>query len=211
MDAFAKLIESLASFAWPVAILVIGYYLKDYVIGILSGLKQQLAAGASLKFKEFEFRGINVADFRTREDSVYSREPVSEEVASARHERYDRCRNIFLVHQCKPTGDVHEQNGLPTYEIAIYLIGHKSYGLLNEIKEVDYYLGERFGRSLGKYGAYYKVRNGNDGFAVRLTAYGPTLCVALVRFHDGKEATLTRYLDFEGTGYRYKEISGEKP
>ena len=51
--------------------------------------------------------------------------------------------------------------------------------------------------------------NGNDGFAVRLSAYGPTLCVARVRFHDGTEATLTRYLDFEGTGYKYKEIPEE--
>jgi prokaryotic YEATS domain len=209
METFAKLIDSVASFAWPIVILIVAYYLKDYIFGILSALKRQLESGASVKFKDIEFRGINVADFRNRQDAVYSREAVSSDVAKFRHERYKKSRNLFLVHQVRPTGELHERNHLPVYEIVLYLVGHKSYGLLNDVKEVDYYFGERFGRTVGEYGAYYKVRNGNDGFAVRLTAYGPTLCIAKVRFHDNEEATLTRYLDFEGTGYQYKEVPGE--
>lgn len=33
--------------------------------------------------------------------------------------------------------------------------------------------------------------------------YGPTLCEALIVFHDGTESHVSRYLDFEGTGYRF--------
>ncbi|MGI0135114.1 MAG: pYEATS domain-containing protein [Candidatus Micrarchaeaceae archaeon] len=210
METFAKLIDSVASFAWPVVILIVAYFLKDYIFGILSALKRQLESGASVKFKDIEFRGINVADFRNRQDAVYSREAVSADVARSRHDRYTKSRNLFLVHQVRLTGKLHEHNHLPTCEIVIYLVGHKSYGLLNDVKEVAYYFGEKFARTISEYGAYYKVRNGNDGFAVRLTACGPTLCVAKVRFHNSEEATLTRYLDFEGTGYQYKEIPGEK-
>jgi len=47
------------------------------------------------------------------------------------------------------------------------------------------------------------VKNGTDNFAVRTNAYGPMLCEARIVFHDGSEKTVSRYLDFEGTGYRF--------
>jgi len=49
----------------------------------------------------------------------------------------------------------------------------------------------------------YVVENGSDGFAVRINAYGPILYEARIIFHGQAEATVSRYLDFEGTGYRF--------
>ncbi len=53
------------------------------------------------------------------------------------------------------------------------------------------------------YGTKFTVENGTDSFAVRVTAYGPMLCEARIIFHDFSESTVCRYLDFEGTNYRF--------
>jgi hypothetical protein len=71
------------------------------------------------------------------------------------------------------------------------LIPHKNFGRLNDIKEVEYYLGRYFGAHRGEFGTKYVVQNGSDGFAVKLTAYGPSLCEARINFHDGTETTVT--------------------
>ena len=55
----------------------------------------------------------------------------------------------------------------------------------------------------GEYGTKYIVENGTDGFAVKTNGYGPMLCEARIIFHDGTETTVSRYLDFEGTTYRF--------
>jgi hypothetical protein len=202
MNAFATMVQSIA---WPITLLIIGYFAKDRVFDLLSALRRQILAGATFKFKDIEYKGVDLSDFEKMGNSSFVRESADDEILKRRNEIYAIRKNIFLVHRARESGKVHPVNGLPTYDISIYLIGHKSYGAINDIKEVQYFFGKYFGLNQSSNGTKYIVRNGTDGFAVSLNAYGPTLCEARVVFHDGTEALFDRYLDFEGTGYRFDD------
>lgn len=198
-----------SSVVWPITILVIGWYLRTYIVGVLVALKKQLTYGASLKYKDFEFQGIALNAADTKDGSGFTREPAEAPLLEARNEIYGKQKNIFVVHRVRPTGENHSQNGLPTYDVSIYLVPHKNFGALNDVKRVEYYFGKYFGRSASPNGTKYIVTNGSEGFAVTLNAYGPMLCEARILFHDGSEALTNRYLDFEGTGYKFRSETVE--
>jgi hypothetical protein len=200
VDTIAKLAGELA---WPAIVLFGFWYMRPHVSPLLKMFRQQLASGAALKFKDFEFKGKDLADFEAKNGSSYFEEPASNDLNKKRHDFYKNCKNLMLIHRVRPTGDFHRVNGKPTFDISIYVIGHKSYGAINDIKEVRYYFGEYFGRDVAKNGVEYIVRNGSENFAVKINAYGPSLCQAQIIFHDGSNVNQERSLDFEGTGYRF--------
>jgi hypothetical protein len=200
-----------SSLAWPVTILVVGWYIKDQVLGILNALKNQLSMGAKLKYGEIEFHGVVLDLSSQKNGNGYSRIGASKLDAEARHQTYASQKNLMLVHKVKPTGETHVEVGLPVYDVAIYLFSHKGRGALNEVRLVEYYFGDYFGKDLGEYGSKYLVQNGSEGFAVRLTAYGPMLCIAKLIFHDGSTVFSQRYLDFEHFGYKYVPAKISKP
>lgn len=204
MSAAGEVLSGLASLAWPGMIIGAGWYFRAEIAGIARDLRTQIAAGAVLKWKDFEFRGPDLSNFDGRLGDSYQRENADKDIYEKRHSSYSTNKNLFLVHRVRPTGRNHAVNGLPTFDISIYLIGHKNFGHINDVEKVEYYFGEHFGKKISQYGTKYIVKNGTDGFAVRINAYGPTLCEARIYFHDGTETTVSRYLDFEGTAYRFK-------
>ena len=74
---------------------------------------------------------------------------------------------------------------------SVYLIAHKNFGHVNEVRQVEYYFGQHFRLRKSEYGTKYIVENGTDGFAVKTNAYGPMLCEARIIFHDGTETTIS--------------------
>jgi len=60
---------------------------------------------------------------------------------------------------------------------------------------VTYFFGDKWGK--GKYGSKFVVSSGNDQFAMTAQMYGSCLCVATIRFNDGIEIDVDRYLDVE--------------
>lgn len=204
MSALGELLSGLASLAWPGLIIYGVVYFRVQIREILENLKSQLAAGAVFKWKDFEFKGPELSKIDGEHGDAYHRENADKAIYEKRHSSYKASKNLFLVHRARPTGKNHPKNGLPTFDVSIYIIGHKNFGRINDVELVEYYLGEHFGKSMSEFGTKYIVRNGNYGFAVRVNAYGPTLCEARIKFHDGSEATVSRYLDFEGTAYRFK-------
>lgn len=203
MDQLSALLTALSGFAWPVLVLFVGAYFRQEVSSILVFAKQQLASGAALKWKDFEFKGLDLAAFDRRDGSGYKQVPADDALFEQRHASYKANKNLFLVHRVRATGRVHTVTSLPTYDVSVFLISHKNFGHLNDVREVQYYFGHHFGLKLGQHGTKYVVENGTDGFAVVVNAYGPMLCEARVVFHDGRETTVSRYLDFEGTSYRF--------
>lgn len=165
--------------------------------------KQQLASGAALKWKDFEFKGQDLASFDRRDGTGYKQVPADDALYENRHQSYGTNRNLFLVHRVRPTGRTHSVTSLPTFDVSVYLISHKNFGHMNNVRRVEYYFGHHFGLKLGERGTKYVVENGTDGFAVLVNAYGPMLCEARIIFHDGMETTVSRYLDFEGTSSRF--------
>jgi hypothetical protein len=200
---FSQFISALSGFAWPSLILTIGIYFRKEIGGLIRQLQRQLASGAALKWKDFEFRAIEIDPFEARGGTEYVQRDADQPFLARRHKSYHANKNLFLVHRVRATGLFHPFNKLPTYDITVYLISHKNFGHLNDVKEVQYYFGQHFGLKKSEYGTKFIVTNGTDNFAVRTNAYGPTLCEALIVFHDDSESHVSRYLDFEGTGYRF--------
>jgi hypothetical protein len=203
MAAVGDILKGVSSLLPWVVIFAIFWRYRNDLAGILALLRQQIASGAAIKFKNFELKGVDIASFDARDGSAYRLEVADEGLFQRRHESYQENKNLFLVHRVRPTGENHEINRQPTYDISVYLISHKNFGHINDVFKVEYYFGDYFGREKGKFGTKYVVENGSDGFAVRTNAYGPMLCEARVIFHDGSETTVSRYLDFEGTNYRF--------
>ncbi len=209
MESFNAFLSALSGFAWPALILAAGMYFRADIIALIKLFQRQLASGAALKWKDFEFRAIEIDASDTKDGTGYIQKPADEIFFKRRHRSYEANKNLFLVHRVKPTGALHAFNKLPTYYMTVYLVSHKNFGHLNDVKEVHYYFGHHFGLKLGQFGTTYVVSNGTDNFAVRIDGYGPTLCEALIVFHDGTETHVSRYLDFEGTGYRFNAVTNE--
>jgi hypothetical protein len=200
MEGFAKLLDAAL---WPCLVVGFGWYfrveLKDFYLFV----RRTIASGGALKWSSFELKGVEISP-DSRGGKIFKRENADKEIFAHREKSYSKNKNLFLVHRVQPTGRLHPATKLPTYDVSAYLVPHKNFGRMNDIKSVEYYFGRHFGLSQSEYGMKYIVDNGSEGFAVKINAYGPTLCEARIFFHDGEETTVSRYLDFEGTGYRYE-------
>jgi hypothetical protein len=207
MTELNNFLTALSGFAWPALILGVGLYFRGEIKSLFLQFQRQLASGAALKWKDFEFRAIQIDPLDLRDGSEYVQEPADKNFFDRRHKSYEENKNLFLVHRVRPSGQFHPFNKLPTYDITVYLLSHKNFGHLNDVKEVHYYFGQHFGLKQNEYGTKFIVRNGTDNFAVRTNAYGPMLCEARIVFHDGSDTNVSRYLDFEGTGYRFSAVT----
>lgn len=205
----AKLVEAAAGFAWPVLLAFVIWYFRTQIASLFQLLRQQLASGAAVKWRDFEFKGFNIDSFDSRNGSDYRQVAVEESVLNDRHSTYKKNKNLFLVHRVRPTGQDHSVTGLPTFDVSVYLMSHKNFGHMNDVREVEYYFGRQFGLKQAEFGNKFIVRNGSDNFAVKVNAYGPMLCEARILYHDGSEAIVNRYLDFEGTNYRFQSQVNE--
>ncbi|MEV6300001.1 pYEATS domain-containing protein [Actinoplanes sp. NPDC051861] len=120
-------------------------------------------------------------------------------IAAARDRVYVDNRNLFLTHVWRPS----EKPG-QVADISIRLAEHQRHGgwpaagrastdqPLSDglVERVEYYLGSSFRRVFVRHEAA-------NGFRLNISAYGPTLCIALVHFTDRpKPLQLQRYLDF---------------
>jgi hypothetical protein len=204
MESTAKLLGALSGFAWPAVILFAGFYFRAQIRSVFLLARQQLASGAALKWKDFEFEGLDLASFEVRDGTGYRQETADQFLFDKRHAGYKANKNLSLVHRVRPSGLLHPVTNLPTFDVSVYLISHKNFGHLNDVREVQYYFGQHFGLKQSQYGTKFVAENGSDGFAARVNAYGPMLCEARILFHDGSETTVSRYLDFEGTDYRFR-------
>ena len=203
MEGLGKLLQALSGFAWPALIFLGLWSFRTQIESLFQLARQQLASGAAIKWRDFEFKGLDLASFDTKDGSGYRQENVDKATLDQRHSIYILNKNLFLVHRVRPTGQTHAVTQLPTYDVSVYLVSHKNFGHLNDVREVQYYFGQHFGLKHNDYGTKFIVENGTDSFAVRVTAYGPMLCEARIIFHDASESTVSRYLDIEGTNYRF--------
>lgn len=198
-----EFLVAFSNYIWPIVLISVALIYKGHISSLFGFIKQQISMGATFKYGEISLIGTKIENFPLATGSEFDRVRADKKALESRDGVYKRNKNIFLVHRVRKNGEIHQGTGLPIYDLSIYLITHKNYGALNDVKQVTYYLGKYFGASLSQYGAKFIVRNSNDGFAIRSTAYGPTLCEAVIEFHDGTDARIDRYLDFEGTGYRF--------
>jgi hypothetical protein len=145
MAGFNDFLTALSGFAWQALILAVGLYFRGEIKSLFLQFQRQLASGAAVKWKDFEFRAIQIDPFDVRDGSEYVQEPADSSFFCRRHKSYEASKNLFLVHRVRPSGQFHPFNKLPTYDITVYLLSHKNFGHLNDVKEVHYYFGQHFG------------------------------------------------------------------
>src|ERR1700733_3323317 len=128
MESTAKLLGALSGFAWPAVILFAGFHFRAQIRSVFLLARQQLASGAALKWKDFEFKGIDLASFEAKDGTGYRQEPADQFLFDKRHASYKANKNLFLVHRVRPSGLLHPVTNIPTFDVSVYLISHKSFG-----------------------------------------------------------------------------------
>ena len=109
-----------------------------------------------------------------------------------RAQRYEESGAWMLVHRYRAS-DAPDQE----YDISVYLVEKKSLKQVfnsKEVKYVRYAVGEFWP------GSPFTVGDPENGFELKLSAYGPFLCIAEVHFKDGSVCRLERFIDFEMAG-----------
>ncbi len=111
-----------------------------------------------------------------------------------RVDRYRSTEGWMLVHRSRKSASPEQKA-----DISIYIVQHKQddkQGNLpanRKIRQVLYAVGPKWP------GSPFISQNAENGFELRLSAYNPFLCVALIEFNDGSVQQLERYIDFEMT------------
>ncbi len=186
----------LSSLVWPGSILAVGIIFKDQLSRLIGASALWVKGITEVKVGSIELKGVLIdpgGDIFDKTGET-SRVPATKLEKENRNKIYNSSRNILLVHKIRPSTKKGQ-----LFDISIYLIrkmnkGHPA-ARFNEIDYVEYYLGSYFGA--GEFGSKYIIKNPDNGFAMQTSAYGGTVCVATVHFHDGEVSTLNRYIDFE--------------
>lgn len=119
-----------------------------------------------------------------REPSV---EAVEGGLEGERQARYQSCKGLFLVHTARRSSTSGQ-----VADILLQVTQHRSGPLTSgSVRKVEYQLGPKF------FAAPVEKTDPTDGFSLRVSAWGPFLCVARVTLDDGTALVLERYVDFD--------------
>lgn len=148
------------------------------------------AAWLQRQKEEFEDFAPENVKTTTGRDMVETRSALSGASGEGRRiRRYEETQGIFLVHTWRMSSTPGQ-----VADIVIRLHQHGS-GPLSEgkIESVEYNLGPQF------FDGPIVKRNTRQDFRLEVSAYGPMLCLATVRFKDGSpDLQLERYVNFDG-------------
>jgi 3',5'-cyclic AMP phosphodiesterase CpdA len=109
-----------------------------------------------------------------------------------RAKRYEESAGWMLVHRYRASAAVDQE-----FDVSVYLVEKKSDADGFDRKEVEYV---RY--AVGQFwsGSPFTVTDPENGFELKLSAYGAFLCIAEVSFTDGTKCRLERFIDFEMAG-----------
>lgn len=122
-----------------------------------------------------------------------------------RQGRYAVHRGVFLSHIITPSAATPDK-----FDIFFFLVRHKpdKFGVpadFSDIGGVQFYLGPDWSHTVFE---GQRIAERNNTFGLRVTAYGPFLCVCTVTFEDGQQLVLEHYVDFE-VGRFVKDLMGK--
>lgn len=199
LSQIADLLSATSSFAWPALFIVGVYLLRDRLREIVSVAIRRVDQAADIELGSIKLKGATVTP-----SGEVLRGDVNETIAviraaksdvDKRHGLYAERRNLMIVHTIKPVEPAEFVDGFRVFGVSVFLHPHRNFGKLNDVKQVTYYFGDKWGD--GKFGSKYLVDNGNEQFAMTAQMYGSCLCVAEIELHDGTKIEMDRYLDVE--------------
>jgi hypothetical protein len=179
--------------AWPTTVLVSAVLLRRQLSELPTALHARIKEGAGFKVGVLELPPVpQNAPVSSLGEFPFENIDAGSNWERPKYSRYGETRSIQLVYRlCKSSRDA------KSFDIEIFIIPHATAstpefsGALNNVERIYFYLGCAWGNKL------LVVNNCFNGFALAVTSWGATLCVAQIVFTDGGRAILERYLDFE--------------
>ncbi|MCP3895900.1 MAG: hypothetical protein GY706_14920 [Bacteroides sp.] len=110
-----------------------------------------------------------------------------------RFARYKSRRFTELVHVIERSADPKQE-----YDILLYLFRHRQHGAgspfgLSDVQKAEFFLGQAW-----KNRVFTCLNDGSGNYiGIKVSAYGPFMCLCRVTFVDGETVVLDRYIDFE--------------
>ena len=170
---------------WIAVLLFLLWTQRNTVSAILGSIVTRLKLGAEVKLWHIELGSIKVASDH-QNISHHIKSFVDEGREVERDRVYAQNENIFISHRLFVSQEKNQ-----TYDVLIYLVGHKD-SRINEIVEVEYYLGQHWGHNV------FCSTDRKKRFAIVVSAFGAGfLCLAKIHFNDGDVVETWRYIDFD--------------
>jgi len=165
---------------------------------LLKAIIYRVEMGSSVKAGVFELGELEdlerVEPSTSTDKSLANQNFADVEVrAKQRQEIYSNRRNLFIAHLLTPS-KLPEQK----YDIYMYLIRHPDEKLpsnLSDVVSAEFYFGKYWGNRV------FEATRVGSRIGVATSAYGSFLCTCRVRFEDGYEIILDKYIDFEMAQY----------
>lgn len=152
-------------------------------------LAKNILADLGREVRSDQLKSVNANSTNSTEAKPWTQE---------RSDRYFNRRYTNLVHVIEPSNLPDQE-----YDILIYLFRHRTNGKgspigLDDVDKAEFYLGPAWNDRV------FTIKREDSGryIGIKVSAYGPFLCLCRVTFTDGKTVILDRYIDFESERFR---------
>jgi hypothetical protein len=189
----SHLLKHLAPFVWPALALAAAVLLRRQIFTVLDLLIRRLGEGGALSLGPLKLSEVKVMvgpnRVVVRSQNVEAQDDNG--IGAQRKEAlYKSNRYVFLTHRLYRSLTPGQ-----AFDVLLYLIPRTTadapLDALAHVKEVRYFLGRYWGNKI------IIATNRWDNFAIAISAWGNTACLAEIVFNDGETVTQWRYIDFE--------------
>lgn len=183
-NALSPFVPLWQTLAWVILIAGLVFAFRKHLYDLAEAIRKRVERGSALKAGPFELGGDlqKMDDIGAKTNSAPIAETSWEEERNA---MYQDSRGLFLSHVLSPSDDPEQE-----FDIFVFLVRHKQKGFA-DLEYAEFFLGQHWGNKV------FREQAVDDTLGIRVSAYGPFLCVCKLTFHDGHKATITRYVDFE--------------
>lgn len=198
LSQIADLILALSSLAWPLLAFLFVWLLRSRISELISLAVKKARHATEIEFGAFKLKGILVSQsgevIRSGEEEYEIVEATKIDVEH-RHSLHSTQRGLMLVHTIRPTEPEEFVKELRVFDVSVFLHSHRGNGKFSEVKQVEYFFGDKWGR--GSFGSKFIVKSSRNQFSLTARMYGSCLCVAKIVFFDSQSVDVIRYLDVE--------------
>jgi hypothetical protein len=111
--------------------------------------------------------------------------PLSDDWSKERDGIYQANSGLFLAHVIEPSSDSEQQ-----YDIFIFLVRHKA-EISADVEYAEFFFGSHRGNQI------FREIPKNGLLGISTSAFGPFLCICMVKMKGGRIVRFHRYIDFE--------------
>ncbi|MFL5283741.1 MAG: pYEATS domain-containing protein [Rhodopila sp.] len=186
MESFGKLLQGMASLAWPIFIAAFIFNFRHNIKEALSELIARIREGGAFEIWQLKFERIErvaevgqpVQESEVGRVVIQTNPALQQEIIKKQEDE----RFTFLVHYTLPLKRDHN-----SYDVILYVAGHFNH--LENVNKVDYFLGQGWGN------AVFVCTDRTRQFAIKVSAVGSFLSMARIYFGDGTIITQSRFID----------------